>query len=90
VHPLAVVLSVTAGGMVAGIGGAVVAVPLVAVTNTVVGYLKAYAEEQAVLAGQEDSAPPDFEDETVRAEAGSAVAAPRDAQESTGGLAHQE
>ena len=46
VHPLAVVLSVAAGGMVAGIGGAVVAVPLVAVTNTVVTYLKAYAEEQ--------------------------------------------
>ncbi|WNM29909.1 AI-2E family transporter [Streptomyces sp. Li-HN-5-11] len=47
VHPLAVVLSVTAGGMVAGIGGAVVAVPLVAVTNTVVSYLKAYSEAQA-------------------------------------------
>ncbi|MHC3473424.1 AI-2E family transporter [Streptomyces sp. 7R007] len=47
VHPLAVVLSVTAGGMVAGIGGAVVAVPLVAVTNTVVSYLKTYSEEQA-------------------------------------------
>ncbi|MFF4748829.1 AI-2E family transporter [Streptomyces sp. NPDC002514] len=48
VHPLAVVLSVTAGGMVAGIGGAVVAVPLVAVTNTVVGYLRAYSQEQAL------------------------------------------
>ncbi|PWI17786.1 AI-2E family transporter [Streptomyces sp. Act143] len=47
VHPLAVVLSVAAGGMVAGIGGAVVAVPLVAVTNTVVGYLRAYARESA-------------------------------------------
>jgi hypothetical protein len=33
--------------MVAGIGGAVVAVPLVAVTNTVVGYLRAYAEGEA-------------------------------------------
>ncbi|MCW7946767.1 membrane protein [Streptomyces hygroscopicus] len=43
VHPLAVVLSVTAGGIVAGIGGAVVAVPLVAVSNTVVGYLRTYA-----------------------------------------------
>ncbi|MFI0737148.1 AI-2E family transporter [Streptomyces sp. NPDC021100] len=43
VHPLAVVLSVAAGSMIAGIGGAVVAVPLVAVTNTVVGYLKAYS-----------------------------------------------
>ncbi|NNN35185.1 AI-2E family transporter [Streptomyces sp. S3(2020)] len=48
VHPLAVVLSVAAGGMVAGIGGAVVAVPLVAVTNTVVGYLRSYSREQAL------------------------------------------
>ncbi|MFB7180679.1 AI-2E family transporter [Streptomyces sp. NPDC056257] len=47
VHPLAVVLSVAAGGMIAGIGGAVVAVPLVAVTNTVVGYLRAYSREQS-------------------------------------------
>ncbi|MFG2991654.1 AI-2E family transporter [Streptomyces sp. NPDC048257] len=46
VHPLAVVLSVAAGGMIAGIGGAVVAVPLVAVTNTVVGYLRAYSRDQ--------------------------------------------
>ncbi|MFJ7770929.1 AI-2E family transporter [Streptomyces sp. NPDC097107] len=45
VHPLAVVLAVATGGMVAGIGGAVVAVPLVAVTNTVVGYLRAYSRE---------------------------------------------
>jgi putative heme transporter len=44
VHPLAVVLSVAAGGMIAGIGGAVVAVPLVAVANTVVGYLRAYGQ----------------------------------------------
>ncbi|MFV0128047.1 AI-2E family transporter [Streptomyces sp. HMX112] len=48
VHPLAVVLAVAAGGLVAGIGGAVVAVPLVAVTNTVVGYLKRFSEEQAL------------------------------------------
>ena len=40
VHPIAVVLSVTIGSVVGGIGGAVVAVPLVAVTNTTVGYLK--------------------------------------------------
>ncbi|MEU0342093.1 AI-2E family transporter [Streptomyces bobili] len=49
VHPLAVVLSVACGGMVAGIGGAVVAVPLVAVTNTVVSYLHAYSREPALL-----------------------------------------
>ncbi|MFE9887527.1 AI-2E family transporter [Streptomyces scopuliridis] len=48
VHPLAVVLSVAIGSLVAGIGGAVVAVPLVAVTNTVVGYLRAYSAEQAL------------------------------------------
>ena len=48
VHPLAVVLSVAAGGMVAGIGGAVVAVPLVAVANTVVGYLRSYSQESAL------------------------------------------
>ncbi|MFF4020372.1 AI-2E family transporter [Streptomyces sp. NPDC001843] len=55
VHPLAVVLTVAAGGMVAGIGGAVVAVPLVAVTNTVVGYLRAYSAE-AVARQSEPSA----------------------------------
>ncbi|MEU6264428.1 AI-2E family transporter [Saccharopolyspora shandongensis] len=35
-HPLAVVLSVTAGFTVAGVGGAVLAVPLVATANTVI------------------------------------------------------
>ncbi|MGP3984173.1 AI-2E family transporter [Streptomyces sp. KR80] len=49
VHPLAVVLSVAAGGLIAGIGGAVVAVPLVAVTNAVVGYLRAYAQERILV-----------------------------------------
>ncbi|MFJ6695795.1 AI-2E family transporter [Streptomyces sp. NPDC091272] len=50
VHPLAVVLSVAAGGLVAGIGGAVVAVPLVAVLNTAIGYLRAHAKENALKA----------------------------------------
>ncbi|MER5754969.1 AI-2E family transporter [Streptomyces sp. NPDC002088] len=53
VHPLAVVLSVAAGGMVAGIGGAVVAVPLVAVTNTVVGYLRSYSQGPALRTAPE-------------------------------------
>ncbi|MGW8378775.1 AI-2E family transporter [Streptomyces sp. ODS28] len=48
VHPLAVVLAVTGGSLIAGIPGAVVSVPLVAVLNTVVGYLRGYAEEQAL------------------------------------------
>lgn len=51
VHPLAVVLAVAAGGLTAGIGGAVVAVPLVAVTNTVVGYLRAYGQRYPVHMG---------------------------------------
>ncbi|WP_340558385.1 AI-2E family transporter [Streptomyces sp. GSL17-111] len=46
VHPLAVVLTVTSGSLLAGIPGAVLSVPLVAVINTVVGYLRAYAEER--------------------------------------------
>ncbi|MFF7728192.1 AI-2E family transporter [Streptomyces sp. NPDC008001] len=58
VHPLAVVLSVAAGSLVAGIGGAVVAVPLAAVTNTVVGYLRAYARDRALAAAPPEGPPP--------------------------------
>ncbi|MBF6050052.1 AI-2E family transporter, partial [Streptomyces sp. NRRL B-1677] len=61
VHPLAVVLSVVAGSLVAGIGGAVVAVPLVAVTNTVVGYLRAYTRDKALAAAPPDGPPPPAE-----------------------------
>jgi putative heme transporter len=38
VHPLGVVVAVTVGSVLAGLVGAVVAVPLVAVTSTVLGY----------------------------------------------------
>ncbi|MFI2430670.1 AI-2E family transporter [Streptomyces sp. NPDC018693] len=71
VHPLAVVLSVAAGGLVAGIGGAIVAVPLVAVTNTVVSYLAAYSREQAALAVADlPSAGTATENEAVRDDSG--------------------
>jgi predicted PurR-regulated permease PerM len=40
VHPLGVVLGVAAGSIVGGIGGAIVAVPLIAVTNTVITHLR--------------------------------------------------
>lgn len=50
VHPLAVVLSVAGGSLIGGIGGAVVAVPLVAVFNTAVGYLRSYSRESALRA----------------------------------------
>ncbi|MEU8777034.1 AI-2E family transporter [Streptomyces sp. NPDC048606] len=45
IHPLAVVLVVSAGGLIAGIGGAVVAVPLTAVVHTVVSHLRAHGGE---------------------------------------------
>ncbi|KJY19504.1 MULTISPECIES: AI-2E family transporter [Streptomyces] len=45
IHPLAVALSVATGGLIAGIGGAVVAVPLVAVANTVIVHLRSSADE---------------------------------------------
>ncbi|MFF4502112.1 AI-2E family transporter [Streptomyces sp. NPDC001401] len=83
VHPLAVVLSVAAGGMVAGIGGAVVAVPLVAVTNTVVGYLRAYSAGLAD-ADQSPSARPAIEDEAVQAEGGAGGTAPGGVTENAG------
>ncbi|MGW5608762.1 AI-2E family transporter [Streptomyces sp. NPDC003753] len=96
VHPLAVVLTVAAGGMVAGIGGAVVAVPLVAVTNTVVGYLRSYAAEQAFGdAGRQQPARPEapavreIEDEVVPAGEASGGAAPGEGYDSAEGPAHQ-
>ncbi|MEU2115561.1 AI-2E family transporter [Streptomyces sp. NPDC016459] len=61
VHPLAVVLAVAAGGLTAGIGGAVVAVPLVAVANTAVGYLRAYSTEQALRSAREPRGATAFE-----------------------------
>ncbi|MET8827006.1 AI-2E family transporter [Streptomyces sp. NPDC004610] len=75
VHPLAVVLAVAAGGLVAGIGGAVVAVPLVAVTNTVAGYLRAYSDGRYDgRAGQVVAARPPVEDSAVAVGDGGAPA----------------
>ncbi|WP_407841812.1 AI-2E family transporter [Streptomyces sp. DSM 116496] len=51
VHPLAVVLAVATGGTIAGIGGAVVAVPLVAVTNTVVTHLRSHPARAVTSTG---------------------------------------
>ncbi|MEH0110344.1 AI-2E family transporter [Tersicoccus sp. MR15.9] len=51
-HPLAVVLAVTGGSMVAGIAGALFSVPLLAVANTVVRYLAGRQwETDPLLAG---------------------------------------
>ncbi|WP_374224929.1 AI-2E family transporter [Streptomyces sp. RK62] len=54
VHPLGVILAVAAGGFVAGIGGAVVAVPLVAVANTVVSSLLHGNDDRAVHVSDSD------------------------------------
>jgi predicted PurR-regulated permease PerM len=53
IHPLAIILAIGAGGILAGIGGAVIAVPTVAVVNSVVKY---WAEN--ARAGLPDWPPP--------------------------------
>ncbi|UQX04497.1 AI-2E family transporter [Streptomyces sp. RerS4] len=58
VHPLAVILAVSAGGLIAGIAGAVVAVPLAAVAHTVIGHVRAYADEGPDVEPAEPPAPP--------------------------------
>ena len=57
VHPLAVVIAVALGAYAAGIIGAVVAVPLVAVANTVAAYL-VNSGSPSVPAGQPSSPTP--------------------------------
>ncbi|MET7289972.1 AI-2E family transporter [Streptomyces sp. NPDC005573] len=86
VHPLAVVLTVAAGAMVAGVGGAVVAVPLVAVTNTVVGYLRQYSMEQE----PEVTAAPAPAGSAVRSGGGSGGTVAVAVRGNDEGLAHQE
>jgi predicted PurR-regulated permease PerM len=57
VHPLAVVLGITAGAVLAGIGGAIIAVPLIAIINTVGKYFVEVAREAAAAEEEEDEAP---------------------------------
>jgi predicted PurR-regulated permease PerM len=56
VHPLAVVVVIAIGGLVAGIFGALIAVPLTAIVNTVGTYLA--AERRARLHGRGNAPPP--------------------------------
>jgi putative heme transporter len=93
VHPLGVVLSVTAGSVLLGILGAVVAVPIVAVATTVLGYYgsRARARNDALDAAdgqvpdrparrQEQAARDAGREETTQgdAEAGPAADEPQD------------
>ncbi|HYT09044.1 MAG TPA: AI-2E family transporter, partial [Mycobacteriales bacterium] len=57
VHPLAVVFGIATGTLLAGIIGALVAVPIVAVVNTVASYLSA-GRVQAVPTAPPDSDSP--------------------------------
>jgi putative heme transporter len=60
IHPLAVILAVAAGVLVAGVVGALVAVPIVASLNAVVRH----------LTGPEDELPPEQVEEQAQAESG--------------------
>lgn len=55
VHPLAVVLGITAGAILAGIGGAVIAVPLIAIANTVGKYFVEIARAATDAANEEEA-----------------------------------
>jgi predicted PurR-regulated permease PerM len=55
VHPVAVVVVIAIGGLVAGIFGALIAVPLTAIINTVATYLA--GERRARLDGEERARP---------------------------------
>jgi putative heme transporter len=54
IHPLGVILAVTAGTLLAGIGGALIAVPIVAVVNSIALYFR---DERAAAAVTDGSAP---------------------------------
>ncbi len=57
IHPLAVIVAVTAGIMSGGIIGALVATPVVAVINTVARRLSAFHQQQREVAGPGAAAP---------------------------------
>jgi predicted PurR-regulated permease PerM len=54
VHPLAVVLGITAGAILAGIGGAIIAVPVIAIINTVGKYFVEVAREATQAEEEEE------------------------------------
>lgn len=58
VHPVAIALSIAAGGIVAGLAGAVLAVPIAATVNTVGRYLAERHPTQRAALGLPATAPP--------------------------------
>lgn len=77
-HPLAVVLSVAGGTMLAGIPGALFAVPLLAVLNAVVKYLsgRAWESDEFVLKHYGIQLPPEQPAKTVAAQTPASPGAP--------------
>lgn len=70
-HPVAVVLGVAGGAFVAGITGAVFAVPLIAFINTTVLYLKGYDQYPYLAdAANRPGGPPGALDDLIRASYG--------------------
>lgn len=74
VHPLGVILAIAAGVIVAGVAGALVAVPLAAALNAVVQHLASFTDiGESAEEAAEDDPPPVPEEETeaqIDAEAG--------------------
>lgn len=77
-HPLAVVLAVAGGTMLAGIPGALFAVPLLAVLNAVVKYLsgRAWESDEFVLKQYGIQLPPEQPAKTVAAQTPASPGAP--------------
>ena len=72
VHPLGVIVAIGCGVLVAGIAGALIAVPLVAALNAVVHHLAALAGPDPAgqtEAGLEPPDPPDLTPEPAKADA---------------------
>jgi predicted PurR-regulated permease PerM len=77
VHPLGVILAIAMGAIVAGIVGALVAVPLAAALNAVVQHLAAYVEMEEAEESDTDEPP----DDPAPADGEPAGAAPEGAEE---------
>ncbi|MGH3544788.1 MAG: AI-2E family transporter [Mycobacteriales bacterium] len=73
VHPLAIVLAIATGLVIAGIIGALIAVPLVAMVNTAAGYLSQTSGANGKPPGDAAAQPPDGE--TVAVQSGPAATA---------------
>jgi len=81
-HPLAVVLAITAGAYLAGIAGALFAVPAVAVVNGIAGYLAGGSEEPVEETGSPGAgpAPPEGKGETGPSGTSEEPTGPEDAE----------